>query len=714
MAKRLILGFLLIALSVSLAHREAQAALYRWIDKNGASHVTDYPPPNDEDTDTSASKEPEKTQPAEPKNAATPPPPAAKTEPQPTPAQNAATPPPPVVQASPPPAQPVPAAAATPRPVVKRKMPQTVKAPQKPKSFLSNIPIAHQTLMLISFVMLGLGILSYLVHMFFLYKIAVRLSVSKPWIAWIPVINIYTMVRAADKPLWWLLLVLVPIINIRFGLYLWMAICERLGINRKYGLLSLIFIIGPLLITASNRVIPQIAGNSQNSILIIFAVAAVSTLLTMVARAALPAICYWASNRVRRDTSAAYVPLGVSSMPDYEHDTVPFDQMNHGAASGLGATVGVAAGAAFMADTDAGHEGDDETVAIAKDSDDFTIEDIINEDLGAAIDDDRGVEETEAATLDPDAFTIEDDTPPAINEDGMASEQTPDDYDKDEGAGFSAGQFSLDDQPEGGGLLQPQGQEDDFSLDDTPEISLDDRGGERQDEIQPHEQASTGFEFDLELSADVPEEINDISNLEEVKLAGHEDIQLEAGQYLPEPDFSIEEDSGGEAVSLELDNFDSGKPLPDIDEAGLLHIDLPPEFSLDVSQETSELEIIDSTEEKEYEIPSEYASDLDFPIEDITGNLKIDTSDFKSLAEMVELEMSVETPELETKSKKEAASDSDNDERSKRPKGLKEKLKASSKPVAPHTAENEGLEDILISGLKLEKDDDDAHKENKP
>jgi hypothetical protein len=76
-----------------------------------------------------------------------------------------------------------------------------------------------------------------------LFLIAKKLEIPFPWIAWVPIIQIWTVVSAAGKPWWWLLLLLIPIYNAVLLIYLWMCIAENLGKNRWLGLLMLLPLI---------------------------------------------------------------------------------------------------------------------------------------------------------------------------------------------------------------------------------------------------------------------------------------------------------------------------------------------------------------------------------------------------------------------------------------------------------------------------------------
>lgn len=77
-----------------------------------------------------------------------------------------------------------------------------------------------------------------------LFRIAKKLNVSAPWTAWIPLVNLWTVVTAAGKPWWWILLMFIPIAGPFIGVYLWMCITENLGRNKWLGLLLLVPIAG--------------------------------------------------------------------------------------------------------------------------------------------------------------------------------------------------------------------------------------------------------------------------------------------------------------------------------------------------------------------------------------------------------------------------------------------------------------------------------------
>jgi hypothetical protein len=92
-------------------------------------------------------------------------------------------------------------------------------------------------------IMILVEIALYIYFSLCLFLIAKKLNVPAPWIAFIPIVQIWTFVASAGKPWWWLLLLLIPIVNIIVGIYLWICITENLSKNKWLGLLMLVPII---------------------------------------------------------------------------------------------------------------------------------------------------------------------------------------------------------------------------------------------------------------------------------------------------------------------------------------------------------------------------------------------------------------------------------------------------------------------------------------
>ncbi|MBI5848033.1 MAG: hypothetical protein HZB31_08815 [Nitrospirae bacterium] len=89
-----------------------------------------------------------------------------------------------------------------------------------------------------------IGIAVYVYYSLCLFLIAKKLNVTAPWTAWIPIVQAWTFVVSAGKPGWWVLLFLVPLVNLFVGIYLWMCVTENLGKNKWLGLLILVPLVG--------------------------------------------------------------------------------------------------------------------------------------------------------------------------------------------------------------------------------------------------------------------------------------------------------------------------------------------------------------------------------------------------------------------------------------------------------------------------------------
>jgi hypothetical protein len=73
-----------------------------------------------------------------------------------------------------------------------------------------------------------------------LSTISKKTNTENPWLAWIPIINLFLMLNIAKKPLWWFILCLIPLVNIVIFIILWMAIAEARGKPSWWGILIII------------------------------------------------------------------------------------------------------------------------------------------------------------------------------------------------------------------------------------------------------------------------------------------------------------------------------------------------------------------------------------------------------------------------------------------------------------------------------------------
>ena len=84
------------------------------------------------------------------------------------------------------------------------------------------------------------GLIFYVYVSFCLMKIAQKLGVENAWLAWIPIVNLWTLVQCAGKEWWWILLLFIPLVNIVIQVMIWMAISERRGKPSWVGILIIV------------------------------------------------------------------------------------------------------------------------------------------------------------------------------------------------------------------------------------------------------------------------------------------------------------------------------------------------------------------------------------------------------------------------------------------------------------------------------------------
>jgi hypothetical protein len=93
-------------------------------------------------------------------------------------------------------------------------------------------------------------ILTFLViHVFYAFPLA-RMAKRTgeddvAWMAWVPVANVFLMLRIAEKPNIWFLLLFIPFINIIIAILIHLGISRRFGVPTWAGILSLF--LGPLM-----------------------------------------------------------------------------------------------------------------------------------------------------------------------------------------------------------------------------------------------------------------------------------------------------------------------------------------------------------------------------------------------------------------------------------------------------------------------------------
>lgn len=76
-----------------------------------------------------------------------------------------------------------------------------------------------------------------------LQTIAQKTNTENAWLAWIPIVNIILMLAIAQKPIWWIVLFLIPLVNIVMAIIVWMAIAEARNKPSWWGILWIVPVV---------------------------------------------------------------------------------------------------------------------------------------------------------------------------------------------------------------------------------------------------------------------------------------------------------------------------------------------------------------------------------------------------------------------------------------------------------------------------------------
>jgi len=73
-----------------------------------------------------------------------------------------------------------------------------------------------------------------------LQTIAQKTNTENGWFAWIPIANIILMLTIAKKPIWWIVLFLIPLVSIVMAILVWMAIAEERNKPSWWGIMVIV------------------------------------------------------------------------------------------------------------------------------------------------------------------------------------------------------------------------------------------------------------------------------------------------------------------------------------------------------------------------------------------------------------------------------------------------------------------------------------------
>ncbi|MBX7149872.1 hypothetical protein K1X76_12445 [bacterium] len=93
-------------------------------------------------------------------------------------------------------------------------------------------------------VYVGIMALLYVYFSLCLMKIAQKTNTPNAWMAWIPIVNIVLILQIAKQPMWWIILLLIPFVNIVMSIIVWMKIAEARGKPGWVGVLLIVPVAG--------------------------------------------------------------------------------------------------------------------------------------------------------------------------------------------------------------------------------------------------------------------------------------------------------------------------------------------------------------------------------------------------------------------------------------------------------------------------------------
>jgi hypothetical protein len=76
-----------------------------------------------------------------------------------------------------------------------------------------------------------------------LQTIAKKTNTENAWWAWVPILQIILTIFIAKKPIWWIVLCFIPLVNIVITIIIWMAIAEARNKPSWWGILLIVPVV---------------------------------------------------------------------------------------------------------------------------------------------------------------------------------------------------------------------------------------------------------------------------------------------------------------------------------------------------------------------------------------------------------------------------------------------------------------------------------------
>jgi hypothetical protein len=93
------------------------------------------------------------------------------------------------------------------------------------------------------YLMLGAALVGYIYFAITLQAIAKKTGTPNGWWGWIPILNIVLSLNIARKPLWWIILCLIPFLNLIMFILVWMGIAKSRNRPSWWGILVLVPVV---------------------------------------------------------------------------------------------------------------------------------------------------------------------------------------------------------------------------------------------------------------------------------------------------------------------------------------------------------------------------------------------------------------------------------------------------------------------------------------
>jgi hypothetical protein len=90
------------------------------------------------------------------------------------------------------------------------------------------------------------GLAAYVYTALAVKTIAEKTNTENPWLAWIPIANLILLLNIARKPIWWIVLCLIPLVNIIIFVMVWMAVAEARSKPSWVGVLMIVPFVGAI------------------------------------------------------------------------------------------------------------------------------------------------------------------------------------------------------------------------------------------------------------------------------------------------------------------------------------------------------------------------------------------------------------------------------------------------------------------------------------